>query len=118
MPELLLELFSEEIPARFQRRAADDLKKAVIDALVDGGLPWVRPIRAVTATFGSENEDPAIIPFGVGDVTSGQTTYGHRFLAPQPIKVRRFDDYVTSLERAKVVLDLDRRKDIIRADAD
>ena len=32
MPELLLEIFSEEIPARFQRKAADDLKKAVTDA--------------------------------------------------------------------------------------
>src|SRR6218665_599593 len=38
MPELLLELFSEEIPARFQRRAAEDLKKAVTDALVERGL--------------------------------------------------------------------------------
>ena len=35
MPELLLELFSEEIPARMQRRAAEDLKKAVTNALVD-----------------------------------------------------------------------------------
>jgi len=34
MPELLLELFSEEIPARLQRRAAEDLKKAVTQALV------------------------------------------------------------------------------------
>ena len=40
MPELLLELFSEEIPARFQRRAADDLKKAVTNALVDAGLVY------------------------------------------------------------------------------
>ena len=37
MPELLLELFSEEIPARLQRRAAEDLKKAVTDALVEKG---------------------------------------------------------------------------------
>src|SRR5690606_19855990 len=40
MPELLLELFSEEIPARVQRRAADDLKKAVTNALVDAGLVY------------------------------------------------------------------------------
>src|ERR1700755_1928702 len=40
MPELLLELFSEEIPARLQRRAADDLKKAVTNALVDAGLVY------------------------------------------------------------------------------
>ena len=44
MPELLLELFSEEIPARFQRRAADDLKKAVTNALVDAGLVDGHPV--------------------------------------------------------------------------
>ena len=38
MPDLLLELFSEEIPARFQRRAAEDLRKAVTDGLVAAGL--------------------------------------------------------------------------------
>ena len=228
MPELLLELFSEEIPARFQRRAADDLKKAVTNALVEAGLVyegakafvtprrlaltvtglpgrspdtheekkgpkvgapqpaidgflraaglnsidqakvesdpkkgdfyvahihrpgaeavdllsgilpkiltdfpwaksmrwgsgsfnWVRPLRAITATFGAENEEPVVIPFASNALESGQTTFGHRFLAPEAIRVRRFDDYVEALERAKVVLDIDRRKDIIRADAE
>jgi len=228
MPELLLELFSEEIPARFQRRAAEDLKKAVTGALVEAGLlyegakafatprrlaltvagvpvrspdtreerkgpkvgapqqaidgflrasglariedaaiesdpkkgdfyvaridkpgaeavtllqqvlpkvmadfpwpksmrwgrgsfSWVRPLRAITATFGPETEDPVVIAFDIDGLASGQTTYGHRFLAPQAIKVRRFDDYVTALERSKVVLDADRRKDIIRGEAE
>ena len=40
MPELLVELFSEEIPARMQRKAAEDLKKAVTNALVDAGLVY------------------------------------------------------------------------------
>ena len=228
MPELLLELFSEEIPARFQRRAAEDLKKAVTDALVEaglvyesarafvtprrlalsvtgvparspdtreekkgprvgspqqaidgflkaaglasidqatiesdpkkgefyvariekkgadaqeilsallpriisgfqwaksmqwgnGGLNWVRPLRAITATFGTDNDEPVVIPFQSSAVAAGQVTYGHRFLAPEPIRVRRFDDYVAALEKAKVVLDLDRRKEIIRTDAE
>lgn len=228
MPELLLELFSEEIPARFQRRAADDLKKAVTNALVDAGLVyegakafvtprrlaltvtglpvrspdtreekkgpkvgapqpaidgflraagltsldqakvesdpkkgdfyvahiskpgadavellsgilpkiltdfpwaksmrwgsgsfnWVRPLRAITATFGTETEEPVVVPFASNELTSGQTTFGHRFLSPDAIQVKRFDDYVTALERAKVVLDIDRRKDIIRTDAE
>jgi glycyl-tRNA synthetase beta chain len=228
MPELLVELFSEEIPARMQRKAAEDLKKAVTNALVDaglvyegakafvtprrlaltvtglparspdtreekkgprvgapqqaidgflkaaglnsideakiesdpkkgdfyvahiekkgagaedilatllpkvitgfewpksmqwgsGGLTWVRPLRAITATFGTENDDPVVIPFKTNTITSGQTTYGHRFLAPQAIRVKRFDDYVQALEKARVVLDIDRRKEIIRADAD
>ena len=40
MPDLLLELFSEEIPARMQARAADDLKRMVVDGLVDAGLTY------------------------------------------------------------------------------
>ena len=40
MPDLLLELFCEEIPARMQRRAAEDLQKLVTDALVDAGLVY------------------------------------------------------------------------------
>ncbi|MEP2640778.1 glycine--tRNA ligase subunit beta [Roseobacter sp.] len=40
MPDLLIELFSEEIPARMQRRAADDLKKLVTDGMVEAGLTY------------------------------------------------------------------------------
>jgi len=40
MPDLLLELFSEEIPARMQARAAEDLKKLVTDKLVEAGLTY------------------------------------------------------------------------------
>src|SRR5215469_14766716 len=40
MPDLLFELFSEEIPARMQARAAEDLRKAVTDRLVEAGLGY------------------------------------------------------------------------------
>jgi len=40
MPNLLLELRSEEIPARMQRKAAGDLKKLLTDALVEAGLTY------------------------------------------------------------------------------
>ncbi|ANT62089.1 glycine--tRNA ligase subunit beta [Salipiger sp. CCB-MM3] len=40
MPDLLIELFSEEIPARMQSRAAEDLKKLVTDGLVEAGLTY------------------------------------------------------------------------------
>ena len=40
MPELLIELFSEEIPARMQAKAADDLRQMVTNALVDAGLTY------------------------------------------------------------------------------
>ncbi len=232
MPDLLLELFSEEIPARMQRKAAGDLRKLVTDALVDAGLTyegakeywtprrltldlrgvtarsadrseerkgprtdapekavagflrgaglasiedaetrsdpkkgefyvavirtpgraaveivadvmpeiirtfpwpksmrwgaksaeagslkWVRPLQSILCTFGPETEEPVVVPFEVGGVKSGNITYGHRFHAPAPIKVRRFDDYAASLDKARVMLDAERRRDTIRADA-
>lgn len=48
MPELLLELFSEEIPARMQTRAAEDLKRLVTEALKAAGLTWTRADAYVT----------------------------------------------------------------------
>ena len=49
MPELLLELFSEEIPARMQARAGEDLRKLVTDALVEQGLVYESAYSFVTA---------------------------------------------------------------------
>jgi glycyl-tRNA synthetase beta chain len=40
MPDLLLELFSEEIPARMQAKAADDLRRMITDRLVEAGLVY------------------------------------------------------------------------------
>jgi glycyl-tRNA synthetase beta chain len=40
MPDLLLEFFSEEIPARMQARAAEDLRKLITDKLVAAGLTY------------------------------------------------------------------------------
>ena len=232
MPDLLLELFSEEIPARMQRRAADDLRRLVTDALVDAGLTyegaaafwtprrlaldlrglsarsadvreerrgprvgapdkavegflrgaglasideaevradprkgdhyvavierpgreaaeivaeivppiirdfpwpksmrwgaasaepgslrWVRPLQSILCVLGPETEDTEIVPFAVDGIAAGRTTYGHRFMAPGAIEVRRFDDYVEKLEAAKVVLDPAKRREIILSDA-
>jgi glycyl-tRNA synthetase beta chain len=78
---------------------------------------WVRPLHAILATFGPETEDPEIVAFSIAGIASGNVTYGHRFMAPSEIRVRRFDDYVSALEKAKVVLDPERRKNIILHDA-
>ncbi|WP_441256129.1 glycine--tRNA ligase subunit beta [Tardiphaga sp. 285_C5_N1_2] len=80
-------------------------------------LTWVRPLHSIVATFGIETEEPEVVQFDLSGVSVGQTTYGHRFLAPDAIQVRRFDDYVAKLQAAKVVLDPERRKEIILADA-
>ena len=82
-----------------------------------GSLSWVRPLHAITATFGLETEEPDVVKFSVDGIDAGQTTYGHRFLAPGAISVRRFEDYEAKLLDAKVVLDPERRKDAILTDA-
>lgn len=234
MPDLLLELFGEEMPARFQRRASDDLRRLVTDALVEAGLVyesaaafatprrlclhiqglpdkgqdvrevrrgprvgapeqaikgfvqgagltsvdqvkvetdakkgdfyvavietpgrptaeiirdilpailrafpwpksmrwgdasvetsslrWVRPLTSIVCMLSGdgEGEEPAVIPFEIDGLVAGDTTYGHRFMAPDAIRVKRFEDYADALLAAKVVLDPERRKAIIAADA-
>jgi glycyl-tRNA synthetase beta chain len=232
MPDLLLELFSEEIPARMQRQAAEDLKRLVTNALVERnllyegaqsfatprrltlhvvGLPaaqadlheerkgprvgapeaaiqgflksaglkriedarvetdpkkgqfyvaliekpgrdtkdaiaeiipaiirsfpwpksmrwgaasakpdalrWVRPLRGIVCTLATQHETAEIVSFEIDGVKAGDVTWGHRFMAPEAFHVRRFDDYVDALQKAKVVLDADRRKAIILADS-
>ena len=232
MPDLLLELFSEEIPARMQKRAAENLHKRVTDALVDAGLTyegakeywtprrltldlrgltprsadireerkgprtdapekaiegflrgaglssidqaqtrsdpkkgefyvaviekpgrdaeeiiaevmpgivrefswpksmrwgaasrepgslrWVRPLHSIVCTFGPETEETRVIPFEVDGIAAGNITRGHRFMAPGEITVTRFDDYAEKLEKAFVMLDAERRRETILADA-
>jgi glycyl-tRNA synthetase beta chain len=82
-----------------------------------GALQWVRPLHSIIATFGLETEEPDVVKFAVDGIAAGQTTYGHRFMAPAPINVRRFEDYEAKLLDAKVVLDPQRRKDTILTDA-
>ncbi|SIT58296.1 Glycine--tRNA ligase beta subunit [Mesorhizobium prunaredense] len=82
-----------------------------------GSLRWVRPLQSILCTFGPETEEPVVVAFEIDGIRSGNITYGHRFHAPGAISVRRFDDYAAKLEAAKVVLDADRRKQIILSDA-
>jgi glycyl-tRNA synthetase beta chain len=82
-----------------------------------GALQWVRPLHCIVATFGLETEQPDVVKFAIDGIEAGQTTHGHRFMAPAAIGVRRFEDYEAKLQAAKVVLDPQARKDIILADA-
>src|SRR3954452_4598317 len=82
-----------------------------------GALQWVRPLHSIVATFGMETEEPDVVKFAVDGIEAGQTTFGHRFMAPAPIPVRRFEDYQAKLHAAKIVLDPQARKDIVLAEA-
>lgn len=74
---------------------------------------WVRPINSIICLFDGE-----IVPLSIGDIPVGNTTRGHRFLSEGEIAVEGAADYLDKLERAYVVLDHDRRRDIIKADLD
>lgn len=80
-------------------------------------LRWVRPLHSILCTFGPETEEPIIVDFEVDGIHSGAITQGHRFMAPEAIEVKRFDDYVAKLATAKVELDAERRRDIILNEA-
>jgi glycyl-tRNA synthetase beta chain len=82
-----------------------------------GALTWVRPLHSIVAMFGPETEEPDVVPFDVGGVAAGDTTHGHRFMSPAPIKVKRLDDYMAKLDAAKVVVDPARRAQMILTDA-
>jgi glycyl-tRNA synthetase beta chain len=82
-----------------------------------GALTWVRPLHSIVATFGPETEDPDIVRFNVDGIAASNETRGHRFLAPEPFTVRRLADYMDKLGKAKVVLDAERRRDIIITEA-
>ena len=82
-----------------------------------GALAWVRPLHSIVATFGPETEEPDVVKFAIDGIEAGQTTHGHRFMAPEAISVRRFEDYEAKLKAAKVVLDPQARKDIVLEDA-
>ena len=224
MPDLLIELFSEEIPARMQARAREDLKKLVTDGLVEAGLTyasagafstprrlalavegltahspttreerkgprtdapdaalqgflrstglskdqlearddkkgqvwfaviqkpgrpasdivaevleaairnfpwpksmrwgagslrWVRPLHSIICLL-SDESGATVVPFQIEGIAAGNTTRGHRFMAPGAFTVSGFDDYAAKLRRAKVMLDSHEREAAIRQEA-
>lgn len=103
------------------RSGAASMPKGMTYAGTEGRGPevlrWVRPLQSIVCTFGTDHDETVVIPFEIDGIVAGNVTYGHRFHAPAAITVRRFDDYVASLEKAKVILDAERRKQIIAQDA-
>ncbi|WP_299613878.1 glycine--tRNA ligase subunit beta [uncultured Tateyamaria sp.] len=224
MPDLLIELFSEEIPARMQKRAGEDLQKLVTNGLVEAGLTyasaaafttprrltltveglldqspttreerkgpkadapekaiegflrgagltrdqvetretpkgnilfaviekpgrpaaeiiaevlthtirtfpwpksmrwgagslkWVRPLHSILCIL-TDEAGAQVVPGEVDGITFGDTTEGHRFMAPGRFSVTSFEDYGTKLKRAHVVLDASERAEAIWHDA-
>jgi glycyl-tRNA synthetase beta chain len=86
MPDLLIELFSEEIPARMQARARDDLRRLVTDGLVEAGLTYASagafstPRRLVLSVDGLTGESRAVREERKGPSTSAPSQAVEGFL--------------------------------------
>ena len=72
------------------------------------GFPFVRPIHWVLALF-----DKEVIPFHVAGVRSGNTTRGHRFMAPEVIEVSSVEDYLQKMEENLVIIDQQERERMV-----
>ena len=81
-----------------------------------GSLRWVRPLHAILCIL-TDAAGAQTVPLTVDGITAGDTTRGHRFMAPDPIRVSSFDDYAAKLLRAKVMLDPTQREAAIRQEA-
>lgn len=73
-----------------------------------GEHSYIRPIHGVVSMYEGHP-----LPIEIFGVRSGSTTTGHRTLAPGPIEVTTYNDYVTRLELARVVVDAVRRHHVM-----
>jgi len=78
-----------------------------------GEVTFVRPIHWVLAVLDGE-----VIPFSLGEIKSGEVSYGHRFLSPGPIAIRTPDEYEERLAKAQVVVSVEKRRDLVRREVD
>ncbi|MBF5078075.1 glycine--tRNA ligase subunit beta [Paracoccus sp. NBH48] len=82
-----------------------------------GGLRWVRPLHSILCIL-SDEAGATVVPLTVDGIAAGNTTRGHRFMAPDVFTVSGFDDYAAKLRRARVMLDTQERAAEIRSQAD
>jgi glycyl-tRNA synthetase beta chain len=74
----------------------------------DVPIRFARPIHWVLALFGGE-----VVPFEVGNIRSGNSTYGHRFMHSGPIPVKDFQSYLQRTREAFTIVDpMERKKRI------
>ena len=71
---------------------------------------FIRPIRWIVALYGTE-----VVPFTLANVTSGNTSRGHRTLAPQEFVIAAPADYEEACEKAYIIVDPERRRAMICA---
>ena len=81
-----------------------------------GTLKWVRPLHSILCIL-TDEAGAQVVPVDIDGIKSGNSTCGHRFLAPDAFPVTGFDDYEMKLKRSKVVLRSDERAEAIWQEA-
>ena len=81
-----------------------------------GSLRWVRPLHSIICIL-TDEAGARIVPLDIEGIRTGDTTRGHRFMAPDAFAVTGFDDYAARLRRARVMLDSAEREAAIRQEA-
>lgn len=69
-----------------------------------GALRWVRPLHSILCILSSD-AGAEVVPLEVDGIKAGNTTRGHRFMAPDAFSVSGFDDYAAKLKKSFVILD-------------
>lgn len=82
-----------------------------------GSLRWVRPLHSILCILTGEDGEAQVVEMEVDGIRAGNTTRGHRFMAPDAFSVASFEDYAAKLKRAHVVLDADERAEAIWQEA-
>lgn len=77
----------------------------------DGTFRFVRPIRWLLCIYGGK-----VVPVAIEglNLKADAKTYGHRFLSPRGVRVRSFQEYLQTLEEKFVIVDQDRRREMVR----
>ena len=76
-------------------------------------IRFARPIHWILAIYGGET-----IPFMIGNIESGDRSYGHRFMSTKSFKVKKMKEYVTNCKKHFVIVDPEERKRIILEEAE
>jgi glycyl-tRNA synthetase beta chain len=72
------------------------------------GVTFARPVHWILAIYGTQ-----ILDIRFGNLTSGDTTCGNRFMSPAPVKISSPSDYEKTLEKAFVIPGIEKRKSLI-----
>ncbi|MFH1216335.1 MAG: glycine--tRNA ligase subunit beta [Pseudomonadota bacterium] len=73
---------------------------------------FARPVQWLLALLGGK-----VLDFTINDLTSGNTTRGHRFMAPHEVEIKKFSHYIETLRSLYVIADMDERREMIRKEA-